>query len=181
MPQVKHQFCQESDRASKRARLFSYLCSCGDVGLEIFTTRTRRGLNNNQKKEVDVKLLLRRDQKSGKLGMGKVSFLLDVRAELTPDETANVKKYKLGQTMLYERDKLVDRGSGLLGAASRLAFRMTNVSVSVNDLANGKQVECKDIVEMLAVEEQIKEAAHTFMAVLQAASTFGGEELVEIA
>lgn len=125
-----------------------------------------------------MKLLLRREQKSGMLGVGKITFVLGVRAELTEDEKANIKKYKLGETMLYERDKIVG-GSGLLGLASRLALKMLNLSVSVNDLANGKQIECKDIVEMLAVEEQIKEACDTFKAVLTAAAQFGGEEVIE--
>jgi hypothetical protein len=57
---------------------------------------------------------------------------------------------------------------------------MMNISINVNDLANGKKVECKDIMEMLAVEEQIKEAAQTFKAVLTAAAQFGGEEVIEI-
>lgn len=125
-----------------------------------------------------MKLLLRRDQKSGMLGVGKITFTLDVRAELTEEEKSHIKKYKLGETMLYERDKIVG-GSGLLGIASRLALKMLNLSISVNDLANGKQVECKDIVEMLAVEEQIKEACETFKAVLTAAAHFGGEEVIE--
>ena len=125
-----------------------------------------------------MKLLLRRDQKAGMLG--KVIFTLSVRAELTDEEKTNIKKYKLGDTMLYERSKITDPGSGLLGIASRMAFKMINLTVSVKDLEEGKQVECKDIVEMLAVEEQIKEAAQTFRSVLGAASTFGGEEIIEI-
>jgi hypothetical protein len=126
-----------------------------------------------------MKLLLRRDQKSGLLG--KVTFTLSVRAELSDEERASVKKYKLGEAMLYERMKTVDPGSGLLGVASRMAYKMVNMTVSVNDLDNGKQVDCKDIMEMLAVEEQIREAAKNFHAVLTAASTFGGEEVIEIA
>lgn len=125
-----------------------------------------------------MKLLLRRDQKSGL--MGKMTFVLDVRAELTGDEKNSIAKYKLGNTMLYEREKLADKGSGLLGLTSRLAFKMMNLSVSVDDLSKGKQIECKDIVEMLAVEEQIKEACQTFRTVLKAAASFGGEEVVEI-
>lgn len=125
-----------------------------------------------------MKLLLRRDQKSGLIG--KVTFTLAVRAELTDPEKDNIKKYKLGETMLYERDKLTDRGSGLLGLASRVAFKMMNISVSVNDLADGKKIDCKDIIEMLAVEEQIKEAAQTFKNVLEAAASFGGEEVIEL-
>ena len=125
-----------------------------------------------------MKLLLRRDQKSGLIG--KVTFTLTVRAELTDEEQNNIRKHRLGDTMLYEREKLVDRGSGLLGVASRLAFKMMNISVSVNDLSDGKKIDCKDIVEMLAVEDQIKEAAQTFKSVLEAAATFGGEEVIEL-
>ncbi|MDO8272426.1 MAG: hypothetical protein Q7U82_11005 [Gammaproteobacteria bacterium] len=125
-----------------------------------------------------MKLLIRRDQKSGMLG--KVTFSLSVRAQLSADEKANIKKYKLGDTMLYERIKTIDPGSGLIGLASRMALKMINITISVNDLENGKLVECKDIIEMLAVEEQVKEAAHTFSAVLSAASNFGGEEVIEI-
>ena len=125
-----------------------------------------------------MKLLLRRDQKSGLIG--KITFTLAVRAELTEIEKNNIKKYKLGDTMLYEKMTLTDKGSGLLGLASRLAFKMMNISVSVNDLTDGKKIDCKDIVEMLAVEDQIKEAAQTFKSVLEAAATFGGEEVIEL-
>ena len=125
-----------------------------------------------------MKLLLRRDQKSGLIG--KITFTLAVRAELSDEEKNNIKKYKLGDTMLYERMTLTDKGSGLLGVASRLAFKAMNLSVSVNDLSDGKKIDCKDIVEMLAVEDQIREAAQTFKNVLEAAATFGGEEVIEL-
>jgi len=112
--------------------------------------------------------------------MGKTIFTLDVRADLSDEELSNVRKYKLGETELYASHEMTDRGSGLIGAASRLAFKATTIKVSVNDLQNGKRIEIKDIVEMLAIEEQIKEAAQTFKAVLEAASHFGGEEVIEI-
>lgn len=126
-----------------------------------------------------MKLLLRRDQKPAMV-MGSPTFVLDVRAEITPEEKAAIDKYKLGKTVLYERNTLVDKGSGLLGLASRMAFKMMNLSVSVNDLAGGKRIECKDVVEMLAVENQIKEACQTFKDVLVACAHFGGEEVVAI-
>jgi hypothetical protein len=126
-----------------------------------------------------MKLLLRRGQRTGLLG-GKIVFQLDVRADLTGDERSHILKYKLGDTVLYERNTLADRGSGLLGLASRAAFRAVNISVSVNDLASGKRIECKDIVEMIAVSDQIKEAAETFKAVLDTAAHFGGEEVMEL-
>ena len=61
-----------------------------------------------------------------------------------------------------------------------MAFHAMNISVSVNDLANGKRVECKDIMEMLGVEEQIKVAAANFKSVLEAAAHFGGDEVIEL-
>jgi hypothetical protein len=125
-----------------------------------------------------MKLLLRRDQKQSMIG--SPTFTLAVRAETTSEEKHAIEKYKLGKTVLYERNTLADKGSGLLGLASRMAFRMMNLSVSVNDLAGGKRIDCKDIVEMLAVEDQIKEASQTFKAVLMACASFGGEEVVTI-
>ena len=127
-----------------------------------------------------MKLLLRRNQKAAMMGMGSVTFSLEVRAELTAAERDNIGKYKLGKTELYSKSQLTDRGSGLLGLASRLAFKAMNISVSVDDLTSGKRIDCKDILEMLAVEDQIKEAAQTFKAVLEAAAYFGGEEVIEI-
>ncbi|GAA4815322.1 hypothetical protein GCM10023232_08770 [Sphingosinicella ginsenosidimutans] len=125
-----------------------------------------------------MKLLLRRNQRSGLLG--KVAFQLDVRADLSDEEQRNITRYRLGDTMLYESHEMLDRGSGLLGLASRLAYKAVTLTVSVNDLAGGKRIECKDIVEMLAIEEHVTEAARTFAQVLHAAAHFGGEEVVEI-
>lgn len=111
--------------------------------------------------------------------MGKPVFSLQVRADLSAEEKASVAKYKLGATELYASHQ-VTGGSGLLGLASRLAYKAVTITVTVNDLAAGKTVECKDIVEMLAVEDQIREAARTFAQVLAAASTFGGEHVVDL-
>lgn len=126
-----------------------------------------------------MKLVLRRDQRKGMLG--KIIFSLSVRAEITPEEHAAIQTYKLGATILYDKKPIIDPGSGLLGAASRIAHRAMTISVSVNDLTEGKQIDCKDIVEMLAVEEQIRDAGKTFNDILKAASGFGGEEVIDLA
>ena len=127
-----------------------------------------------------MKLLLRRDQQVSGLLRNTITFSVTVRAELSDQERQSIEKYKLGESILYTRGELVDKGSGLLGLASRVAFHAMNISVSVNDLAHGKRVECKDIVEMLGVEEQLKQAAATFKMVLDAASHFGGDEVIEL-
>ena len=126
-----------------------------------------------------MKLLLRRDQKSGMLS-SSITFSLDCRAEISEDEKQSIKKYKMGKTLLYTKTDLVDPGSGLLGIASRFTHRMMNIQLSVDDLVNGKHIECKDILEMRAVEEQIKEACQNFKSILETATHFGGEEILEI-
>jgi len=124
-----------------------------------------------------MQLVLRRDQRSSL--MGKIVFSLDVRAEIPDEDRANIRKYKLGDTMLYQSHEITG-GSGLIGLASKLAWKAVSINVSVNDLVNGKRVEAKDIVEMIAIEDHIREAAQTFAAVLRAAAQFGGEEVIAI-
>ncbi len=126
-----------------------------------------------------MKLVLRRDQRAAMLG-GKPVFTLAVRAQLSEDEKANIKKYKLAETELYTSHTITDKGSGLLGVASRLAWKAVMITVLVKDLESGKMIEVKDVVELLTIEEQIREAAKTFKAILDAAAHFGGEEVVEI-
>ena len=125
-----------------------------------------------------MEMLLRRDQKA--CMMGNVTFALEVRARLTPEEQQHIARYKLGKTILYTKSEIIDPGKGLLGLAGRLAFKALNISVSVDDLTSGKRIECKDIIEMLAVEDQIKEAAVIFKHVLSAAAHFGGDEVLAI-
>jgi len=57
---------------------------------------------------------------------------------------------------------------------------MMNIQVTVDSLVGGAHFDFKDIAEMLAVEDQLKEASRNFKAILDAAATFGGEELVEL-
>jgi len=127
-----------------------------------------------------MKLVLNRSQRKTAL-MGKAVFILTVRADISDDDRAAIKEYRLGDTILYDKTPIIDPGSGLLGVASRFAHRVATISVSVNDLTNGKTIECKDIVEMLAVEEQIREAAKTFYDVLRCAKNFGNSEVIDLA
>jgi hypothetical protein len=124
-----------------------------------------------------MNLLVRRHQRAGLIG--RPVFVLDVRAELTAEERHTIAIYGLGETILYSRAELVDPGAGLLGLASRLMFRMINISVSIDQLVRGKRIECTSIVEMLAVEHKIRSAFIMLDTVLEAAQQFAGEELVE--
>lgn len=126
-----------------------------------------------------MKLLLRRDQRPALIG-SKPVFVLEVRAELTPEESGHIRKYKLADTLLYEKRPMAQGASDYAQIGHALAWRFANLTLNVNDLINGRKIECKDIVEMLGVEEQIRQAAQTFKSVLDAAAGFGGEEVLAL-
>ena len=119
-----------------------------------------------------MKLILQKDQKRSMTG--KNIFVTDATAELSPGEKENLTKYKMGKTLLYTN--MENRGAGLTGMLSRAAI---GVEITIDDLVNGKRVESKDIVEMLAIEEQIKQACQNFKIVLETMANFGGQEIVE--
>ena len=127
-----------------------------------------------------MKLLLRRDQKNERSG-NTIAFTLDARVELTPQESWCVKKYKMGNTVLYEKQTSWRTLPVSYSVAPRIAIDSAmNINVTVQDLVNGKHVECKDLVQMRTVEEQLKEASRTFKEILDTALRFGGEEVVEL-
>ena len=95
-------------------------------------------------------------------------------ADLTDEEADNVSKYRFGDTMLYTN--LEDRGKGIMGALSRAII---GIEIRVNDLVHGKVIECKNIIEMISIEEQIKEACKYFKIMLDTAAQFGGDEVIE--
>lgn len=130
---------------------------------------------------LSMKLLLRRSERQS--AFGKPIFVLEVRAELSAEEMGWIDKFKFGPSLLYTRKgkpNFDPYTSGVSGVGALLLHYATDMTVSVNDLRQGKRIECKDIMEMLAAEEQIKEAAKNFGNVLRAASQFGGEEVVAI-
>lgn len=128
-----------------------------------------------------MKLIIQRDQHSGL--MGKVTFSLDIKADLTAAEQEYIRKYKMGKEVLYYKEKVDTRGIEMMGAWAQIsrtiAARALDIKITVNDLVNGRHIECKDIIEMRAAEEQIKEACGVFLEVLDTAAHFGGTEVIE--
>ncbi len=126
-----------------------------------------------------MKLLLRRDQRTGGLMGNKPIFVLTVRADISAEERAAMVKYKLGDSLLYQREPN-EVGTTFASLGKAFVKHMLNLTVKASDLADGKTIECKDILEMLAVEEQLKEAGQNFILMLRAAMHFGGEEVLEL-
>lgn len=128
-----------------------------------------------------MELLLSRTQKTGFTGLGAPTFVLNLRSRLTDEESSFVQKYKLGKGILYEKASVVDKikiAGPWQKVITFLAAKLKGDVFTVNDLVNGRKVECKDILEMLQAEETIKEAAQNFYSILLTCQHFDGEEVI---
>ena len=128
-----------------------------------------------------VQLKVRRTQNKGLVG--GVGFSVHVIAELSPEAKNAVKHYGLGSAILYQKDLGLKLTTNIFLALWRLlALSLTRKKwrVTVNDLVQGRTLTAKDVIEMLAIEDDMRKAAETFAQVLRAASWFGGEEVIQL-
>jgi hypothetical protein len=128
-----------------------------------------------------MELLLSKSQEKGMLGLGSISFILDVKTKLMPEEAELVKRYKMGDILIYEKlpvSDMVKATGGLTSGLLAVASKVLKLQFKVSDLVNGRQVKCKDIGEMISAHEQIESAAENFYNLLMAAKNFEGEEVI---
>jgi hypothetical protein len=131
-----------------------------------------------------MQLKIRRSQKSSLTG--NPIFILDVMAEVSDDESALVRKYKLQKEMVYSSEK-ADQNSanargGNLGALGSLVMdKITKRFFTMGDLINGQHLECKDLPDLMQTEAQVHQACQNIRAYLDVAKSFdGSEQIVEI-
>lgn len=117
-----------------------------------------------------MKLEIWRDQSDvkGMFGGHKgVSFKLVTRVQLSPEETALISKYKVGDDVLVTYE--------LPGSE-----RMVQLTISINQMAAGDTTNMRDIATMIELEDAIKARCRNLKTWLQVMATFGGYEAVEI-
>jgi hypothetical protein len=143
-----------------------------------------------------MQVKLRRSQRSTGMLSSKIVFALDARAELTPEERGLVSKYGLGKLSVYDseaRKRHGELGNADLDAkggsaaaslwrtargATRLAMSALSLNVTIDSLANGQHIECKDLDELMGAEAAILDACRNVKAYLETALTFDGREEV---
>jgi hypothetical protein len=137
-----------------------------------------------------MQLKLRRSQRSAGMLGRSVMFMLDARLELTEEEAANVKKYGLGDEVIYNSAasqnhaeaaaEAVARDSvgSFLNVLAQAAMHRLSLNITIDGLVRAQHVECKDLAELIAAEKAIRQAAHTTRAFLETARTFDGREIV---
>jgi hypothetical protein len=151
-----------------------------------------------------MQLKLKRSQRAGGMLGGKVFFVLDARADASPEEASLVRKYNLGKIVVYDSEARRKHQSNALshfdsaagvptlpsgkaiasslwsnarGLASA-AMMSLSLSVTIDGLMAGQHVECKDLNELLGAEGAMREACQTVKSFLDVASTFDGREEV---
>jgi len=130
--------------------------------------------------------------------MGKSTFMLDARVDLSPEAQSLVAKYQLGSIVVYDsqaRRKHAETAYGhfdqavaasyqsagrsvlknLQGIASS-AMMALSLRVTVNHLVSGQHIACKDLNELLGAEAAIVEACKNLKGYLETALTFDGRE-----
>lgn len=128
-----------------------------------------------------MKLRLNKSQRSGALS-SKITFSLGAQVDLTAQEAEYVKKYKMGKEVIYSKDRVnpemhdYKSGRGIMRNLSAIAL---NLKITVNDLVNGRTIECKDINEMIDTETTIKTACQGLKNLLDACGGFEGEEIID--
>lgn len=127
-----------------------------------------------------MELLLSKSQKSGMLS-STITFILNIKTKLTDEEMALVKKYKMGKEVVYEKlpvGAAIGNMGSIAGALTAITAKALKLVFTVDDLVKGRTIECKDILDMIAAEQQIRDAADGFWGILQASKNFEGEEVV---
>jgi len=109
-----------------------------------------------------MKLIIKRDQKAhtGLLGGHKgVTFFLNIRVEVTPQEQELMKRYNLEDIPLV--------------------VNSTDKTYTIIDLMRGVSQEHHSNKLLFEIEKEIKESCRDFKYTLEVKATFGGEEVVE--
>jgi len=137
-----------------------------------------------------MQLKLRRSQRESGLISKNVIFCLDARVEFSPEERANIQRYKLQGEVLYnseaqlnllakaEAHRAQDTIGSNLKSLAVAAFAATKLWVTVQSLERGQHIECKSLDELLGAEEAIQTACQNLKGYLEVAATFDGREVV---
>jgi hypothetical protein len=136
-----------------------------------------------------MQLKIRRSQRTGGVMSNNAIFSIDARAQFTEEEQRNIARYKLGGQVIYNSGaskRLLDKAGahndgsvkGGLKTIATVALAAMRLNISIDSLARGQHIECKDLAELLAAEGALMEACENLKRYLDAAATFDGRELL---
>ena len=121
-----------------------------------------------------MQLVIKRNKKGGLAGKSK--YELYVRADVTAEEQALINENSLDPLELVYHQK-TDDSPGFFAALMRM---LKDTRMTVKTFVRGTTFTCRDVVELLHIEEQAREMALNLRAILECAATFGGEEVIAV-
>ena len=153
-------------------------------------------------------LLLRRSQRDDGWLWTSITFLLDARLDLSRHELELFEKYQLRDFVVYDSEPRIHHGdvaythfdkatkvpiwdpsfydlaaslwNNALGTAHGLMSYLS-LHITLGDLINGQHIECEQLDQIIAAEENIATAAQFMADYFKVALSFdGGEDLREL-
>jgi hypothetical protein len=145
--------------------------------------------NSSTNADFTMMLLIRRSQRFT-LFLRRPRFIMHFKADVTPEEVALIKKYKLWGSFLHTSKEFEQRLAAanapkgvmdLIRPFYAAFLRMFSwislffaLKLTVKTLVNGKRVEKSDLGELLFVEKEVVQACEALKNYLDVARTFDG-------
>ena len=100
---------------------------------------------------------------------GGVRFELHARATITAEEAELIKRYKVEDEVLKNKEIKIP-----------FTDRVLLIKVTIGSLISGQTFKCNDIREIIDCEEELKSSCVTLRKMVEIMKRFGGEEVIEI-
>ena len=135
-----------------------------------------------------MELRISRKQSSSGIVSKKVAFVIEARAYFTPQESENIRKYRLGDEVIYNSEsarKHLSSGAvaaqsgtarGTIKGLARLAMAKMSLNITIDSLSRGQTITCSTLDEAIAAEEALREACEGAIAYIETAAMFDGRE-----
>jgi len=102
------------------------------------------------------------------MGGGKLNLLAKVVP--TPEELEVINKYKMHKEIIWQKNPADSVAPSFMGVKT----------MTVGTLINGESFTCKDIGQMLQMEEHITRTAQGLKVMVDAAKGFGGDTVIDL-
>lgn len=125
-----------------------------------------------------MKLVIKREKKSG--FSGKSKYGLYVRADISEEEKTLIKENSLGKTLVVYHNKTGLSAFADFSFWSALWRMFFDTAMTVDTFVRGTTFKCKDVTELIRIEDEARGASLMLRTILEMAKTFGGEEVIDV-
>ena len=115
-----------------------------------------------------MQLQLSKKQSTGMMGGGKLTLFAKINPTTEEDEI--IRRFKMQKEVVWVQDPNKTIAPKFLGVKA----------MTVGTLINGETYSCKDIGEMIQMEDYITQTAQGLKAMVDAARDFGGDITIDL-